>query len=275
MIKCLMWKVDVMLKFIQSAKFYLPIIYIVIGILLYMLIAKMIDSVSKIDIKHSKGMDKRKNTVIALIKNMIKYTIAIIVIIMILNVYDVNTTSLIASLGAATVIIGLAFQDIIKDFLAGVFLVFDNAYAVGDYVQINGFTGEVVSLGLKTTKIKAYTGEVKILSNSSFTEVINYSLNHSKLLIYIPIHYQAKIEQIEKVLTEVKKTIEKDSNVYSMELLGIDEFADSAIKYVVVIDCSPMTQQVSKRKVLKLIKMSFDKEGIIIPYNQIDVHLEK
>ena len=264
-----------MFKFLQSEKFYLPIIYIVVGILVYAVIAKMITSISKIDIKHSKGMDKRKNTVIALIKNVIKYMIASIIIIMILNVYGVNTTSLIASLGVVTAVLGLAFQDTIKDFLAGVFLIFDNAYAVGDYVQINGFTGEVVSLGLKTTKVKAYTGEIKILSNSSFTEVINYSLNHSKMLIYIPVHYNASIEQVENVLNDVKKTIEKEKDVYSMELLGIDEFADSAMKYVVVIDCASMTHYGSKRKVLKLIKMSFDKEGIVIPYNQIDVHIEK
>ena len=61
-------------------------------------------------------------------ENIIKYIIAIIVIIMILNLYGVNTTSIIASLGAVSVIIGLAFQDIIKDFLAGVFIIFDNEY---------------------------------------------------------------------------------------------------------------------------------------------------
>ena len=112
---------------------------------------------------------------------------------MILNLYGINTTSIIASLGVASLVIGLAFQDIIKDFLAGIFIIFDNEYAVGDTVEINGFKGEVISLGLKTTKIKAYTGEVKALSNSSFTEVINYSLNHSNILMYIPISYETKI----------------------------------------------------------------------------------
>lgn len=264
-----------MFDFIQSEKFYLPIIFIAVGMLIYIVVAKMITSISKIDIKHSKGIDKRKNTIIVLIKNVIKYVIAIIVIIMILNVYGVNTTSLIASLGAATVIVGLAFQDIIKDFLAGIFLVFDNAYAVGDIVEINGFTGEVVSLGLKTTKIKAYTGEVKILANSSFNEVINYNLNHSKMLIYVPVPYHIDIEKLESVLSEVKKKAEKEENIYSMELLGIEEFGDSAIKYAVVIDCVSMSHYGAKRKVLKDIKLLFDKEGIEIPYNQLDVHIEK
>lgn len=264
-----------MLKFIQSEKFYLPIIYIVVGFFLYAVIAKTITSISKIDIKHSKGIDKRKNTVVALIKNVIKYIIALIVIILILDVYGINTTSLIASLGVATAILGLAFQDTIKDFLAGVFLIFDNAYAVGDWIKVNDFTGEVISLGLKTTKVRSYTGEVKILANSSFTEVINYNLERSKIVISIPVHYETNMEQLEKVLNEIKGQLEKEKNIYSMELLGIDEFGDSAINYAIVIECESMTHYGVKRKALGLIKKTFDEEGIKIPYNQIDVHIEK
>lgn len=264
-----------MFEFIQSEKFYLPILYIVVGMLVYYVITKMIDSINRIDIKQSQVIAKRKNTVIVLIKSIIKYIIAVIVIILILNIFGVNTTSLIASLGVTAAIIGLAFQDTIKDFLAGVFLMFDNAYSVGDWIKVNDFTGEVVALGLKTTKVRSYTGEVKILSNSSFNEVINYNLEHSKMVIYVPVHYDTNIEKLEKVLNEIKDIIEKEKNIYSMELLGIDEFGDSAIKYAVVIDCVSMTHFGAKRKVLGLIKKRFDEEGIKIPYNQVDVHIDK
>ena len=236
----------------------------------------MIDDFGKINLKHTnKGIDKRKDTIISLIKNVIKYIIGIIVIIMILNVYGVNTTSIIASLGAVTVIIGLAFQDIIKDFLAGIFIVFDNAYAVGDWVTINGFKGEVISLGLKTTKIKSYTGEVKIISNSSFNEVVNYNLNKSRIIVNIPVSYETNIEKLENILNKIKEEIETDKDVYKMELLGIDEFADSSIIYSVAVECAPMTGIPIKRKVNKLIKVTFDKNKIVIPFNQLDVHIEK
>ena len=264
-----------MLEFIKNDNIYLPIIYIVGGIFIYSIIIKMISSISKIDIRKSKGLDKRKNTIIALIKSIIKYVIAIIVIIMVLGVYGVNTTSLIASLGVATAIIGLAFQDTIKDFLAGVFLIFDNAYAVGDTVKINGFTGEVIALGLKTTKIRAYTGEVMTLSNSSFTEVINYNLNNSKVLIKVPVSYDIKMEKLEETFNSIKTIIEEDDNVYSMELLGIDEFGSSSINYAIMLECVPLTHYGIKRKVLGLIKSNFDKNNIVIPYNKIDVHIEK
>lgn len=266
---------DVLLDFIKSEKFYLPIIYIIIGLVGYSLINRMIGGISKFDIKKGRGVDKRRNTVIVLVKSIIKYVIAVIVIIMILGVYGVNTTSLIASLGVVTAIIGLAFQDTIKDFLAGVFLIFDNAYAVGDTVKINGFTGEVIALGLKTTKIRAYTGEVMTLSNSSFTEVINYNLNNSKIVVNIPVSYDINIEKLEKILELIKDEIEADENVYSMELLGVDAFLDSSINYAVIVECKAMTHFGVKRKLLRLVKKMFDDKGIVIPYNQLDIHIEK
>ena len=255
------------IKFLKSAKFYMPIIYIVVGMILYYIIARTISKLSKLNIKKvSDEYDKRKATVISLINNIIKYII--------LSTYGVNTTSIIASLGAVSVIIGLAFQDIIKDFLAGIFIIFDNAYAVGDYIEINGFKGEVISLGLKTTKIKSFSGEVKILSNSSFTEVINCTMNHSKLVITVPFSYNEKIEKIEKALNKVKEKIEENKDVYTMDLLGVDKFDDSSMHYAILIECVPMKHIGIKREVLKLIKQTFDTDKIEIPYNQLDIHLK-
>ena len=265
-----------MLEFVGSKLFYMPLIYIVCGIIGYIIVAKMINGISKFNIKGNVGLDKRKTTIVSMIKNIIKYIIAIIIIIMILNLYGVNTTSIIASLGAVSVIIGLAFQDIIKDFLAGVFIIFDNEYAVGDYVKINGFTGEVVALGLKTTKIKAYSGEVMSLANSSFTEVINYNLSNTNLVLHIPVGYDVKLEKVEDILKNALDEL-KSSNkdVYKVDLLGVDSFEDSCLKYAVVVECKAMTQYGIKRTALKLIKKAFDKNNINIPYNKLDVRIDK
>ena len=265
-----------MLRFITSKLFYMPIFYIVGGIIVYLVISKIINGISKnINVKSSAGLDKRKNTIIDMINNIIKYIILIIVIIMILNLYGVDTTSIIASLGVISLVIGLAFQDIIKDFLAGMFIIFDNQYAVGDTIEVNGFKGEVIALGLKTTKIKAYTGEVKTLSNSSFNEVINYNLNPTNLLMYIPFGYDVKVERIEKILNKVGEEIKNNENVRDFQLLGIDSFCDSCMKYLVVINCKAMTQFGIKREVLRLVKCEFDKAGIAIPYNKLDIEIKK
>lgn len=264
-----------MLRFISSKMFYMPIFYIIGGVICYLIIAKTINSISSINIKGNVGLDKRKTTIVSMIKNIIKYIIAIIVIIMILNLYGVNTTSIIASLGAVSVIIGLAFQDIIKDFLAGVFIIFDNEYAVGDWVKINDFTGEVVSLGLKTTKIKAYSGEVKALSNSSFTEVINYNLNPTNLFLEIPFNYDVKLELIEELLNEVADKIKKNKDVKKVELLGINKFEESYLKYAIVVECKAMTHYGINREVLKLIKIGMEEKSISVPYQKMDINIKK
>lgn len=267
---------EIIKDFITTNKFYLPLIYIAIGIILYIILSNIIKKISKFKLlNYDKGIDKRKVTIIVLINNIIKYIIAIIVIMAILGVYGINTNSIIASLGIVGVIVGLAFQDIVKDFLAGIFIIFDNEYAVGDFVEINGFKGEVISLGLKTTKIKSYTGEVKILSNSSFNEVINYNLADDVIFLYIPVNYNVDINKLEEVLNEIKKQVKEIKNVKNISLLGIDSFDDSSMKYAISIECEAMTQYKIKRNVLRIIKIEFDKNKIEIPYNKLDIHIEK
>lgn len=264
-----------MLEFVTSKLFYMPLFYVIGGIILYIIIANMINGVSNFNIKGNIGLDKRKTTIISLIKNIIKYIIAIVVILIVLNLYGVDTSSIIASLGVFSLVLGLAFQDIIKDFLAGIFIIFDNEYAVGDWVKINDFTGEVVSLGLKTTKIKAYSGEVKALSNSSFTEVINYNLHPTNLFLEIPFGYDVKLDVIVAILNDVRKKIIKMENVHSFELLGINDLGDSYLKYAISVECVAMKHYAVKREIFRLIKISMEENNISIPYNKLDVMLKK
>ncbi len=260
-----------LINFITNHKFYLPIIYIIVGIILNAIISGFVNKAVK---KH-KNKDKRKDTVISLCKNIFKYLIMIFVVLGILNVYGVDTTSIIASLGIFAAVIGLAFQDILKDFLAGITIVFDNKYSVGDTVEINGFKGTVISLGLRTTKIKAFSGEIKCIGNSSFSEVINYNLADADLFLNLNVAYDTDIDKLEKILLDMKDEILKVENVKDYKLLGVDEFGSSSIVYMVDITCLAMTNVGVKRKVLKLIKKRFDKEGINIPYTTVDVNIKK
>ena len=112
-----------MLDFIKNEKFYLPVAYLLLGIIIYNIIRVLINKISK-----NKHIDKKKRTIISLIKNIIKYLILIIVALSILSIYGVNTSGILASIGVIGVIIGLALQDLIADFLAGLSIIFDNKY---------------------------------------------------------------------------------------------------------------------------------------------------
>lgn len=263
------------MDFLFNEKVYLPIIYIILGIFVYAIIKKIINKVSK-KIKMDKGNTKRKNTIVSLINNLIKYIIAIFIVLSILGVFGVDTTSIVASLGIAAAVIGLAFQDIAKDFINGVSFIFDNEYAVGDHVKINGFEGDVIELGLRATKIRAYTGEVLILSNSTITEVVNYSLNNANLVLDINVSYDTDIDKLETVLEGLKSKVKDfDEVTGDLTLLGINELASSSVVYRIVIECKPMTQFGLKRKMLKIIKQQLDANNIEIPYNKLDINVRK
>ena len=258
-----------MLEILKSEKFILPIVYIVIGIILLRVVNFVIKKISK-----NKYVDKKKKTIISLIKNVLKWLVYIFVVLSILSVYGVDTSGIIASLGVAGLVIGLALQDIIADFVAGIFILFDDQYIIGDIVEVSGFKGEVIGFGLMSTKIKNATGDVLIISNSSFKEIINFSRTSYTLYINLDVAYNTDIDKLEKVLEELREDVLKMENVIgNYKLLGINEFSSSSVKYLVSIECKANCQYQIKRDYFKLVKNSFDKNKIEIPYNKLDVNV--
>lgn len=266
--------VDTIVGFLLSKRFYGPIIVILIGIIVYNLFKKIIYKIKTR--RYGKKNHKKEETVLNLIRNIVKYIIMIICSLIILEIYGVNTTSIIASLSVVGVVIGLAFQDTLKNMLSGIIIIFDNRYNVGDVVEINGFIGEVVSLGLQTTKIQAYTGEMFTILNSSISTVINYTESDTRLILDLGVSYNTDITLLEKTLNKVKPKIEKIENVSGpLELLGVDSLDSSQVIYRVTILCNPYTHFGVKREALKIIKKEFDKANIEIPFTQIDVHIKE
>ena len=103
--------------------------------------------------------------------------------------FGVDTSSFIAGLGVASVVIGLALQDALKDIIGGINIILDNFYVVGDYVKYGDFTGQVISFGLKSTKIKDFNGNVMVVSNRNIDEIINLSQDKHVILLNIPTCY--------------------------------------------------------------------------------------
>ncbi len=265
---------DKFVSFVTNYKFYLPLVYIAIGLVINLIVNSLFNRMM-IKHKHIRGKDKRRDTVINLFRNIFKYLILIFVFLGILKLYGVDTTSIIASLGVFAAVIGLAFQDLVRDLLAGVSIIFDNKFAVGDLVTINDFTGTVIELGLRTTKIKSASGEVKSISNSSFSEVINYNLSGCDLFIKINVSYDMDIDRLECVLEKIRDRVMEIEYVVEYKLLGIDEFGEFSIGYLVDISCDARGRFTVKREFLRIVKDTFDREKIVIPYATTIVKVRK
>lgn len=255
------------LKYFVQHDYHLIIIYIILGWIIYEIIRKIIINQTK------RLKKKRQKTMQKLIQNIAKYTIVVLVATGILNILGVNITSIIAGLGVASVILSLALKDMMQDVLSGISIIMEDQFDIGDLVEINGFTGTVVDLGLKSTKIKSYENVVKILSNRTITEVINYSKVNPNLVIDIPINYEVDSKVTDKVIKNIIKRIEKEIETLTgpIDFWGLNEFADSCIKYRLLVPVKIDEQFSAKRKINKIIKEEYDKEQISIPFNIIEV----
>ena len=267
-----------MIKFIESINLLALIkslIYIVVAIIVYEIIKKIV-------IKTLKGNKKRINnvhfqrmkTIQNLILSIVKYMIIIITIVAILSVWGFNVTTLVAGLGLGTAIIGLAFQDLAKDLIAGFAIITEGQYEVGDTIEVDKFMGEVTSISLKTTEITNFKGAKYIVSNRYMDKVINYSENPQLAIVDISTPYEEKTDKVEKVLKDMIEEInDKVPNSEGDLLLwGIQSLSESSVVYRISVPAKSMKHFETERYLRKQIKDHLDKAGIPIPYNQIEVH---
>lgn len=256
-----------------------PIIYIILGFISYGIIKRIINRViyktsknPKLNLKNHQ--QQKANTIRIVILNIVKYIIVILVILAILSVFGLNVKSIVAGLGITTAILGLAFQDLAKDFIAGISIITENQYEVGDTIEFEGFMGEVVFLGLKTTRIRDYKGATKIIANHKMDTVINYSLHNSLAIVDVNVAYEHNPEDVELALNEIAKTLEGKvpSAKNKIEVWGLDQLEDSEMVYRIVVEVAPMAQYTAQRFLRKEIKKGLDERNIKIPYPQIEVH---
>lgn len=259
------------LKFLSKKEVYGLAIILICGLIAYKIGQFLINKI----ITSGRTLYERKKrlTIVNLLSNIFKYAVYILVILFVLDLYGVDTKALITSLGILGAVLGLAFQDTIKDFISGITIILDNYFVVGDFVTYNNFTGQVIDMGLKSTKIKNFNGEVLTIANRKIDEIVNISQRLANVYVDIPVAYELKTAKVEAALEKVlAQAIALSGVKKESKYVGISSFADSAVIYTIVLVCTQDNQWQLKRDVLKIIKDTFEKEKIKIPYQQIEVH---
>lgn len=256
-------------EYILKKEIIAPIIIIIVSIFLCSISKKIVCRIFKYS---SLSSDGKKKTIVNLINNIVIIVLFFIAITTILEIYGIDTKSLVASLGVVSLVAGLAVQDLLKDFIVGVSIMLEGQFSIGDWVSINGFKGEVIPSNLRTTKLRAYTGEIKYIANRNITEVINYSTDRTNLIIDVSVAYESDIDKVKKVLDEMCKQLKQDYKLKDLTCLGIQDLADSSINFRLVASTKYSDQfdldRILKREIVKV----FEKNNITIPYNQVVVH---
>ncbi|MBR1747803.1 MAG: mechanosensitive ion channel family protein [Clostridia bacterium] len=217
---------------------------------------------------------KKGRAIVDIICSLIKYAAVIILIFMVLKSFGVDTTAILAGIGILGLIVGLGAQPLIADIIAGLFIVFENVFDVGDIIVVDGFRGTVKEIGIRTTKIEDAGGNIKIVNNSDLRTVVNMTEQLSLAVCDLSIEYGESIERVEAILKknldDVKKNIPeiKDGPIYK----GIAELGESAVIMRFIAKCEEGSRYQVERDMNRQFKLLFDKNGINIPFPQVVVN---
>ena len=224
---------------------------------------------SKIQLK-----SRHAETIKGLIANLIRYGIVIFAIIYGLNLLGADILTVIASLGILALIIGFGAQSLIEDIFAGLFILFEGRFYVGDIISVDGFRGEVKSIGIVSTQIADAGGNIRIINNSDIRVLTNLSEVSSVAVSIVSIAYGADLLKAEKVITDMLQTLPQRYPQYypiPPRYVGVETLNESSVDLKVIADVEEANIYMARRVLNRELKLALDAGGIEIPFPQVVV----
>jgi moderate conductance mechanosensitive channel len=219
---------------------------------------------------------KRSETIGNLFKGFVKYLSFIIAAFLILSAWGIDTPTLLAGAGIIGLAISFGAQSLMEDLFAGLAIIIQKQFVVGDIVELEHMRGTVKEIGLRITKIEDLNGDVLLINNSDIKNVINTSSSLSIAICDIGIEYGADLEKVEEVIINNLENMRK--NIPNIKegpfYYGVDQLADSAVVCRIVAKTEEQNRHNVRRSLNREIKLLFDKYGIAIPFPQVTVHQE-
>lgn len=249
----------------------LALICLVIGLRLVKWIMKVV--------RKSFGKSKLDPTVASFLGSIINILLYILVFITVISIMGIQVTSFVTLLGTAGVAIGLAVQGSLSNFAGGVLILILKPFVIGDYIKedTHGNEGTVISIDIFYTRIRTFDGKVVVIPNGTLsnTSLTNLTKQEKRRIdLVVPVEYDADLRNVKKVLQDV---VTSEPMVLQEEPIDIalDEFGDSALTVLVHVWVPTDAYWKTKWNLMERIKLAFDAEKICIPFNQLDVHLNR
>jgi len=220
--------------------------------------------------------EKRQNTLIGVFGGALKIIVWLVAIMMVLPELGINVGPILAGAGILGVALGFGAQYMIRDFLAGLFIIIENQYREGDVVCLDETCGLVEDITLRKTILRDLDGIVHHVPNGEIKKASNLSKQFARVNLNIGISYKENLDKVIEVINKVGKELAEDpqwknSILKPPQFLRVDDFGTSAIIIKILGETKPLKQWDVTGELRKRIKIAFDKEGIEIPFQQIVV----
>lgn len=220
---------------------------------------------------------KRGLSLVSLLCSFIKYIAAIVIVFFILSAFGVDTNALLAGIGLLSLIVGLAIQPLLQDIIAGLFIVFEKTFDVGDVVVIDTFRGTIVEIGIRTTKLKDAGGDIKVINNSDIRTLVNMTSELSLAICDVDVEYGESLERVEKVIEENLPVIKQKipAIVEGPYYKGVAALGASGVTLRLIAQCREENKFQTQRDMNRQVKLIFDANDVGIPFTQVVVHQAK
>ena len=230
---------------------------------------KVINKVFKIRMRTPLNpSERRQKTITKLLESVISYVVYFSAIIAILSTLDFDVKGLLAGAGVIGLAVGFGAQSLAKDLITGFFIIFEDQFGVGDYIKINMAEGTVTEIGLRTTKINGITGEQYIIPNGSIGDVINYSVNNSKIFVELQITTDADYEKAEKIVNNYLQTLPEihPELVDVPKFLGVQNVKGIEVTIRIAAETLPQQQYGVARTIRRDVTKLFEENDIPMAY---------
>jgi len=219
--------------------------------------------------------NRREQTLKNLSKNILSYVLLFIVVLMILDIFDVPIRTMLAGAGIAGVAIGFGAQSLVKDVIAGFFIIFEDQFSVGDYIEIGAIEGDVEVIGLRSTKLRSFYGQTYVIPNGQINIVTNYSASNGYAMVEINIPYETNIVKVENMIKHILPTFKTNyPDVFVDEpfIQGVTALELSNYVLRVRAETFPVMQWEGARLIRKDVKAYLFEHGIEIPSPRMVVY---
>lgn len=253
-----------------TTKLVMAVAVVFIGVILIRLGHRMISSIIKARNQKLVRNPQQVNTLRSLVNSVFNYIMYFIIVTLVLSVFGVNVSSLLAVAGVGGVAISFGAQTLVKDIISGLFIWSEGSISVGDVVDINGLQGEVESIAIRTTTIRNYNGNVYTVPNGDIRSVTNMSRGFKRAIVDIRCPYEANQQHLVDIITEEMQRAGQEIEGLSEapDVMSILSFDTDAVVVRVAARCSVGENWRIERDIRSRIKARFDQEGIVMPHYQ-------